>query len=245
MVRTWAGKWLRPRPHPRSGITLTEILIAIMIMGIGLVSLATLFPIGLLRLRDATRYSRSATLLQTAAADASARGLLTGSVVHLRRSIQLPIPSASRRGSRRRMRGHTIRSPRTRPPTTATGSTVIAPLHTWEPTPRWTTKAREEWPGTAVRLRPALAVSHHQHDQWHARLLHGRYCTRPASPPGSASSGPIRTAGLPSAHGLQRLTNFNRPYVMNGAWRSRSCRRHSSCRTSSSRRRTWSGRTRK
>ncbi len=60
----------------RSGITLTEILIAIMIMGVGLVSLATLFPIGLLRLRDATRYTRSAILLQTAASDASARGLL-------------------------------------------------------------------------------------------------------------------------------------------------------------------------
>ena len=42
-------------PHARSrrGITLTEILIAIMILGVGLVSLATLFPIGLLRLRDA------------------------------------------------------------------------------------------------------------------------------------------------------------------------------------------------
>ena len=35
---------------PRSaGITLTEILISILILGVGLVSLATLFPIGLLR----------------------------------------------------------------------------------------------------------------------------------------------------------------------------------------------------
>ena len=49
-----------------------------MILGIGLVSLATLFPIGLLRLRDATRYTRSALLLQTAAADASSRGLFYG-----------------------------------------------------------------------------------------------------------------------------------------------------------------------
>jgi type II secretory pathway pseudopilin PulG len=61
----------------RSGITLTEILIAIFILGIGLVSLATLFPIGLLRLRDATRYSRSTYLAQSAAADLSSRGLLT------------------------------------------------------------------------------------------------------------------------------------------------------------------------
>jgi Tfp pilus assembly protein PilV len=45
--------------HPsraRSGITLTEILISILIMGVGLISLATLFPIGLLRLRDASRH---------------------------------------------------------------------------------------------------------------------------------------------------------------------------------------------
>jgi type II secretory pathway pseudopilin PulG len=63
------------RLRRRPGITLTEILIAIMILGVGLVSLATLFPIGLLRLRDATRYTRSATLLETAAADAVARGM--------------------------------------------------------------------------------------------------------------------------------------------------------------------------
>ena len=43
----------RGRGSARSGITLTEILISIMIMGVGLVSLATLFPLGLLRLREA------------------------------------------------------------------------------------------------------------------------------------------------------------------------------------------------
>ena len=59
------------------GITLTEILISIMILGIGLVSLATLFPIGLLRLRDAQRQSRSAYLSQSASADLGTRGLLT------------------------------------------------------------------------------------------------------------------------------------------------------------------------
>jgi len=63
---------------PRSaGITLTEILISILILGVGLVSLATLFPIGLLRLRDAQRQTRSAYLVQSATADVEARGLLS------------------------------------------------------------------------------------------------------------------------------------------------------------------------
>ena len=62
---------------PRSaGITLTEILISILILGVGLVSLATLFPIGLLRLREAQRQTRSAYLFQSATADVASRGLL-------------------------------------------------------------------------------------------------------------------------------------------------------------------------
>ena len=63
-------------PH-HAGITLVEIMISIMILGIGLVSLATLFPIGLLRLREAQRQTRSAYLLESAASDMAARGLLT------------------------------------------------------------------------------------------------------------------------------------------------------------------------
>jgi type II secretory pathway pseudopilin PulG len=59
----------------RSGITLTEILIGIMIMGIGLVSLATLFPLGLARIREAQRYSRSALLAESAIDDIAARNL--------------------------------------------------------------------------------------------------------------------------------------------------------------------------
>jgi len=71
----------RPRAQAvcRPGITLTEILIAILILGVGLVSLATLFPIGLLRLRDAARYSRSTYLSQAATADLSSRSLLSSS----------------------------------------------------------------------------------------------------------------------------------------------------------------------
>src|SRR5271157_1552506 len=71
-MRTPAA-WVRPN---RAGITLTEVLLGIMILGVGLVSLATLFPIGLLRLRQAQRLSRSAYLVESAAADVAARGLL-------------------------------------------------------------------------------------------------------------------------------------------------------------------------
>jgi type II secretory pathway pseudopilin PulG len=59
----------------RSGITLTEILIAILIMGVGLISLATLFPLGLLRLREASRNSRAGLTYETAADDMDTRSL--------------------------------------------------------------------------------------------------------------------------------------------------------------------------
>ena len=62
-------------PRARSGITLIEILISIFILGIGMVALATLFPIGLLRLREAQRQTRSAYLSESAAADVASRGL--------------------------------------------------------------------------------------------------------------------------------------------------------------------------
>ncbi len=46
-----------------------------MILGIGMVSVATLFPIGLLRLREATRDARSTILAMSAKDDAEVRGL--------------------------------------------------------------------------------------------------------------------------------------------------------------------------
>ena len=62
-------------PRSRRGITLLEILISIMILAVGMVSLATLFPLGLLRLRDATRNSRSTLLYRNAGSDIETRNL--------------------------------------------------------------------------------------------------------------------------------------------------------------------------
>ena len=64
------------RARGRSGITLTEILISIMILGVGIVSLATLFPLGLVRLRNAQRMSRSGLLAESVKADLGTRNLL-------------------------------------------------------------------------------------------------------------------------------------------------------------------------
>lgn len=61
----------------RRGITLTEILISIMIIGVGMISLATLFPLGLIRLRNAQRLTRGGFLVESAGADLGARNLLS------------------------------------------------------------------------------------------------------------------------------------------------------------------------
>ena len=75
---------------PRSaGITLTEILISILILGVGLVSLATLFPIGLLRLRDAQRLDAVGLPRPSRPPPTStARGLLSTQLVYLRRPAE-------------------------------------------------------------------------------------------------------------------------------------------------------------
>lgn len=63
------------RHASRRGITLTEILISILIMGVGMTSILTLFPLGMLNIRAANRYSRSAFLVHSAENDAATRNL--------------------------------------------------------------------------------------------------------------------------------------------------------------------------
>jgi hypothetical protein len=66
----------RPPQAARGGLTLAEILVAILIMGIGLVSVASLFPLGLLRIRDASRNQRSVLLMESACSEIEARNML-------------------------------------------------------------------------------------------------------------------------------------------------------------------------
>ncbi len=59
----------------RNGTTLTEVLVAIFIMAIGMMSLLTLFPVGALSMAQAVRDERAAQAAANAAAIAEAKGL--------------------------------------------------------------------------------------------------------------------------------------------------------------------------
>lgn len=61
---------------PRRGVTMTEVLIAIMILGIGMTSLMTLFPIGLMKIREARRNNRASLMADNVASDMKTRDLL-------------------------------------------------------------------------------------------------------------------------------------------------------------------------
>jgi Tfp pilus assembly protein PilV len=56
------------RRHPRSGLSLTEVLLAIFIMGIGMLSLLVLFPVGILNMQSAQRNSRMAVAVENGTA---------------------------------------------------------------------------------------------------------------------------------------------------------------------------------
>lgn len=59
----------------RPGVTLLEVLVAIFVMGIGLLALLTLFPLGALRMAGSIRYERAAQCCQQATAAANMKGL--------------------------------------------------------------------------------------------------------------------------------------------------------------------------
>ena len=196
----------RLESRSRPGITLTEILIAILILGVGLVSLATLFPIGLLKLRDATRYSRTAFLSESAASDIAARGLLTtqsftaADLLNYANNLPGWYPSAN----------------------SATGfvDPLIqdSPAYGYDPL---TPPATAPGPGVSVASAGGNGLPFAYDPLW--RYYTGIYLDplngyKKTIPEARFASGIgfIRLdpdGGVPSAHGLQRLTNFNGQYI--------------------------------
>jgi type II secretory pathway pseudopilin PulG len=213
-----------PRPS-RRGITLTEILISIMILGIGLVSLATLFPIGILRLRDATRYTRSATLLQTAAADAVSRGMFDSGTFTYADSLNALLNNNSP------PYWYMTPSGRYNPMTQDTAyysynggdyydqTNAVTIGANANPLVNWTAgpASLASSPGLPFAYDPlwryqTLSTSgaygqqgYYIGDTYEARFGYGLTTIR-TDPDGN---------GPPSAHGLQRITNFNMPFYGN------------------------------
>ncbi|MHB1559880.1 MAG: type IV pilus modification PilV family protein [Isosphaeraceae bacterium] len=209
--------------HPRRGITLTEILIAIMILGIGLVSLATLFPIGILRLRDATRYTRSATLLQTAAADSVSRGMLDyGTFVYadnLNGVVGTPYwyrtPNSGLYNPMVQDTPYYFGDWFDTSNGVYIGANANPYINLGAANPVMTALGSAASPGLPVAYDPlwrfqTLSSStnlqgYYIGDTYEARFGYG-LTTVPTDPDG----------GVPSAHGLQRITNFNRPFIPSG-----------------------------
>ncbi len=186
------------RRGDRAGITLTEILISILIMGIGLTAVASLFPLGLLRIRAAARDSRSTLLAETALSEIASRNLLGRESFQLSwyRNVGTP-PVVSY-------------DPLTQDPnflSAAPGNFLPS-----NPTRGVQTPAGTPGPGLPICYDPLFWSTIHYNDEIHPR----------SSPPtGSprvgfearfgSGIGFLRddpTGGPPSAHGLQRITNF-------------------------------------
>ncbi len=198
-----------------------------MILGIGLVSLATLFPIGLLRLRDATRYTRSSLLLQTAAADMSSRGLFYGPSFQYAENLNyrfaaLGFPLTPWYSSPYLVSNNS--GPSYNPLYQDTAFYGDDPFDAnnpgaWNksgslPNPLSTTSYPGSGPGLPFAYDPLWRYQtistvnstpgYYMGDTYEARFGSGIGYMRP-DPDGR---------GVPSAHGLQRITNFNRPYIM-------------------------------
>jgi type II secretory pathway pseudopilin PulG len=191
----------------RSGITLTEILISIMIMGIGLVSLATLFPLGLIRIRDAQRYSRSTYLAETAASDAGTRNLFDQStfVNSWYSNFQTftgfsPFRADPPPGFLSSSVGITVLPANTVQRTAGPGLPVALDPLWWSVVHQFSSQVGQGpvlTPITADVLAPFSAAN----GNVVTRFGSGIGFVRPDPNPGNGTS-------IPSAHGLQRATNF-------------------------------------
>lgn len=88
-MKSFHNRSLRPSVHStasatRAGVTLSEVLVSMLLMSIGVVSLATLFPISVLRTAQATQLTHAVFLRNNAeAAIESNLGLLSNSQIAL------------------------------------------------------------------------------------------------------------------------------------------------------------------
>jgi len=199
-----------------AGITLTEILTSILILGVGLVSLATLFPIGLLRLREAQRQTRSAYLFESATADVAARGLLNSNsflyadLLNSANTMWYPSPLNPNKSGRydpltqdTAQYGSDPYLPSTTAPGPGANNSFLGGGYglpfAYDPLWRYytvnpATGNQGVYPDPLNQITPE------------ARFASGIYSLRGESD------------GFPaSAHGLQRLTNFNTPALMPSA----------------------------
>jgi hypothetical protein len=219
-----------PRALDRRGITLTEILIAIMILGVGLTSLATLFPLGLLRLRDATRYTRTKYLTDSAEADGAAQSPYRLKPDGTGGGLLNP-DSFAQVDAINFFYGLTPWYVTLAP----TGGQQYSPLI--QDTPGygqdWTQGTPPVQVGVSAGYPPVVGVPPNTgyglpfaYDPlWRYQTvsqttgINGYYLGDTFEARFGSGIGFIRNdpsdGGLPSAHGLQRITNFNRPFVVN------------------------------
>ncbi|WP_250847089.1 hypothetical protein [Aquisphaera insulae] len=206
-----------------------------MIIGIGLVSLATLFPLGLLRLREAQRQSRSAYLTESAAADIAARGLFRADTFAAADFLNSYPPAPWAAGSFNRWFYSPVKAS-----LDPAGDGSFNPL--LQDTPGYTVdpyyvNGPIYSPQGAVAVNRGLPFAYDPLWRWQTDHVNGgiylqdthnpSYATTPGMTPEArfAAGNVLRTVipsdydgnGEPSAHGLQRLTNFNRPAYTNAA----------------------------
>ncbi len=204
-----------------AGITLTEILISIMILGVGLVSLATLFPIGLLRLREAQRQTRSAYLFESATADVEARGLLSSNSFIAADLLNVPngFNPWYYSGVENVEYDPLVQD------TPAYGDDPFVLVSAGPPRIYATVGASAVTSGgyglpfaydPLWRYQTGYYLDPSGQSTPEARFAAGSFVTTTTST-SLLRPDPSPGGGLASAHGLQRLTNFNRPAVMPSA----------------------------
>ena len=76
-MQTYGHKSPKINLESKAGFTLIEICIAIFILGVGLLSMLTLFPVGVDSIKKVTQYSNAAVLCESAISDMKANNIVS------------------------------------------------------------------------------------------------------------------------------------------------------------------------